>query len=92
MTTHTPGPWHVGDEDMVADGPFICAGSTMIADVWCGLPGDTFKANARLIAAAPDLLAALKHVEICASCAQADWGACPGGRQALAAIARAEGR
>lgn len=58
---HTPGPWHIsrlGSLDIVANDP----AGTYIAEV---LSGDgplspTSIANARLISAAPDLLAALQ--------------------------------
>ena len=61
MKTHTPGPWHVSD-DMYGVGNLLVAGVTAsnaepIAN--CGL-GKTGKANARLIAAAPELLDALQ--------------------------------
>lgn len=44
-----------------------------------------------LLASAPDLLAALHHMRICASCAQGDWNDCDGGREALAVMTRIEG-
>lgn len=60
---HTPGPWRVSDES-----PHIimCGVSRLVGSVTCW-PGtwayveseDEAKANARLFAAAPDLLAAL---------------------------------
>jgi hypothetical protein len=64
---HTPGPWtallHTGngvtvgrDDDWTitgADGQSVC---------WEGGPNDHADANARLIAAAPDLLAALSSI------------------------------
>ena len=40
-------------------------------------------------AAAPDLLEALQHMQICRECAEGDWADCDGGRAALAAIAKA---
>lgn len=69
MSTHTPGPWNEGRPDMqtIVDGygsKWIYAGNKYVAvasgrDVedW-----DEVMANARLIAAAPDLLAACKLV------------------------------
>lgn len=60
MTGHTPGPWYVnGDTFDVErmDGSFI--GSKRIV-ARCAT-GDGAMANARLIAAAPDLLKALKY-------------------------------
>jgi len=55
---HTPGPWRVNAHD-------ICAGSDAVAGVYgtTGYAPEEAQANARLIAAAPDLLAALKDVE-----------------------------
>jgi hypothetical protein len=69
---HTPGPWKAGTArrssnfgDMAAfvHGP----GPAKIAKVWSGDPsdetnGNKAEANARLIAAAPDLLEALKDI------------------------------
>ena len=60
MSAHTPGPWEtsVNDEgqwDVCAEG-----GGDMVADL-ADCP-ESAEANARLIAAAPDLLAALKAV------------------------------
>lgn len=60
---HTPGPWVAGIKD--GDVERICAGGVCVAEV---LPTDCtpeeFEANARLIAAAPDLLEALERVHI----------------------------
>jgi hypothetical protein len=71
---HTPGPWHVVPE---AQSPWIVgdAEGDSIAD--CEPPGpwmseEEADANARLIAAAPDLLAAL---EACVD-AMTDGGKC----------------
>jgi len=52
---HTPGPWRVNAHD-------ICAGSDAVAGVYgtTGYAPEEAQANARLIAAAPDLLAALR--------------------------------
>ena len=72
MTEITPVPWRVGayaldDDDSWfyhhtiygANGDFVC--HTSFSAVWAG-NADNAKANARLIAAAPDLLAALEEV------------------------------
>lgn len=72
MSAHTPGPWfsypagHLskGDEDpalffTVGPRPFHTVAEVRPGNVGEGLPEQT-PANARLIAAAPDLLAALK--------------------------------
>ena len=63
---HAPGPWRVGEHgDMVAAGRDCVDGG----DIVCMYPQlhdasmRYWKANARLIAAAPDLLAALKSAK-----------------------------
>lgn len=54
QTAHTPGPW----ENKY---PVIMAGSARLARIECTPEMDKYdEANARLIAAAPELLAALK--------------------------------
>ena len=56
MTQHTPGPWFSADThecpDVMADGGFLIAKTR----------GINCEANARLIAAAPDMLAALQDI------------------------------
>ena len=47
---HTPGPWLWKDSGLWADADFVHTAGT-----------PEFEANARMIAAAPDLLAALEH-------------------------------
>lgn len=102
----TAGPWALGKGyglhgvEVVGDN-----GNRMICGV-IGVDADTHDpdgrktgttptpdgwANARLIAAAPDLLAALLHMRVCASCAEGDWEDCEGGRAANEAIAAATG-
>ena len=65
-TTHTPGPWHVA-----GDTAFDCSiriipsfpkGPACIAHAMATVPATTAHANARLIAASPDLLVALEQV------------------------------
>ena len=53
MTKHTPGPW------AIRNGVQIRSERDQIAKVWMMRQGEG-KANARLIAAAPELLEALK--------------------------------
>jgi hypothetical protein len=74
MTKHTPGPWHRvkhGDnESEVYDinGKSKDGVMTMLAEVhhdW--QEWEEFEANARLIAAAPDMLEALKKARTCMS-------------------------
>lgn len=60
MPKHTPGPWHVsrGTNDVVAGTKHICIASLGVpvgqADLEARL--ETMRANAQLIAAAPELL------------------------------------
>ena len=99
--SHTPGPWHYAEPNKSHQRPMVwrdsdgyliadCSGATVVGY-------DEAKANARLIAAAPDLLAACR-----ALCAAYDNGEAIGGEMAweqvddswaLAkdAIAKAEG-
>ena len=92
MSTHTPGPWHQGGldrhdkhwmrETRDAKGRGIA---------WCGtFPEDEAHANARLIAAAPEMLEALEEI---VSAADGDgWSQLDADlRKARAAIAKAKG-
>lgn len=66
-TTHTPGPWTLGDESNPL--VFSPAAGAYVAQVLAYTDGDTgtlragVDADARLIAAAPDLLAALQTLQ-----------------------------
>jgi hypothetical protein len=86
---HTPGPWVVDrSRNIVAHSP---VGAVFLADVYSGGPGiATANANARLIAAAPDLLAALESLT---DVAEHDGECLSEGHitTARAAIARAKG-
>ena len=53
---HTPGPWWIEDRIEV----WINAGRTHVATIPRAFDGDWSRANARLIAAAPDMLGALQ--------------------------------
>ena len=55
-TNHTPGPWHI------ANGVQIRSNRDQIAKIWMMRDGEGHE-NARLIAAAPDLLEALQWYE-----------------------------
>lgn len=88
-TKHTPGPWEFeptghGPGHIAAD----CEGAIRdgVATVWGRTSEDTFDANARLIAAAPDLLAACKG--LIENIDNPDWSDID---KIRAAIARAEG-
>jgi hypothetical protein len=54
MTRHTPGPWN-------AEGKAICGDGVVVAHTTMR-GGQDWLANARLIAAAPDLLEALREI------------------------------
>lgn len=56
---HTPGPWHACEDKyskVIANNGFICDGFW-----WCGNTNEGI-ANARLCAAAPDMLEALEAI------------------------------
>lgn len=64
--THTPGPWTVQDNtDLLGEGHQLRVDSDDGAVAECGrkpFVDDTMRANARLIAAAPDMLVALEII------------------------------
>ena len=96
MSKHTPGPWdaeQTGDEWRIrcaptADPVFPGKVSWTVAFPAAGRPDtdDTVEGNARLIAAAPDMLEALKYILGSGCCAGF------GVEEAEAAIAKAEGK
>ena len=57
-TKHTPGPWSIGDSTIVYDD-----NGYEIAFIYKNENIEHAPANAKLIAAAPELLAALQYVE-----------------------------
>ncbi len=81
MTTHTPGPWTIDDDR------FIVSNKMLIGQTFNTC--DEYSANARLIAAAPDLLEALEYLvgayDIAAPTAD-DWD------RARLAISKAKGK
>lgn len=87
MNGHTPGPWSI-------QGRYVHAlKEKFVAELPCGgvRHGKVDEANALLIAAAPDLLAALKHEQMCGLCHEdgcLECDAC----MTNAAIAKAEGK
>jgi hypothetical protein len=90
---HTPGPWTVDWSD---DGPVIYTGDLLIASISGstehievqGLDEQTTEANASLIAAAPDMLAALER--LLGNVGRSEFADAIG--QARAAIAKARGQ
>ena len=97
MSKHTPGPWHLDTEDekeiVLGDSSFIATTHDSSAySSYTSVTEDQVKANARLIAAAPELLEALKACLAELLVLHTDR---PGTeeciQQAYAAIAKAEG-
>ena len=97
-TKHTPGPWDVDEGDF---GIYQIETSDQIAEVFSHHPPEELEANARLIAAAPELLGALtalldeaEDVFVCMADATGidRHNLPPPYLAARAAIAKAEGR
>ena len=57
MSAHTPGPWNIFDDEIVASWTDVHVADVALCD---GMNPTERQANRHLIAAAPDLLAALK--------------------------------
>lgn len=92
MTTnqHTPGPWYVTGSDV--GGAMIVTNDAIVARWPENGPLRGQVPNARLIAAAPDLLAALEHLLADARACEMDVGQYSGSLiEARAAIAKATG-
>lgn len=98
VAQHTPGPWRV-HVDEHRGGPFIMAvpapglNEYSVARTYDIPYKGAREANARLIAAAPELLAAARAVwERYEQAAEKRWAFDPGLEQLGIAIAKAEGR
>ena len=63
MSKHTPGPWHIGAPPPNGEQTIGTQQGLMVAVATTG-SGVPTEANARLIAAAPDLLSALQVAEL----------------------------
>jgi hypothetical protein len=83
-TQHTPGPWSDRNGRIFQTD----REELTIANVGRAFDGDYSPANARLIAAAPDLLEALKDALCALECCGKDY---PAASKAQAAIAKATG-
>jgi len=97
MSNHTPGPWSYEVEKV--SGPHLTqtnlfAHGDVIGRIYCDSERDNSQANARLIAAAPELLAQLKNVTAYANNlrVQCNYEQPSCISAACAAIAKAEGR
>jgi hypothetical protein len=80
--SHTPGPWETGDVQWMTNQRThvgysyrpITAGTWEVATVWEDACDKEMAANVRLIAAAPDMLAALLRVrEVFEQLSEGDW-------------------
>lgn len=104
MSKHTPGPWTAermfipsGEKDrrsgFVVNGPDIGSLLVRICDIRCSpeVPFEVAEQNARLIAAAPDLLSAARKVAHIMRTGATPADARLVEQQLLAAIAKAEG-
>jgi len=68
MSAHTPGPWRVDTGQMAGCGPtsrylYVSANGTTVCAFNTDHPRPKHYADARLIAAAPELLAACQRVQ-----------------------------
>jgi hypothetical protein len=64
VSAHTPGPWHADLPEKIH--PRFVRDTAEVVIAYCDRGLEEAKANARLIAAAPELLASLRHaVEAC---------------------------
>lgn len=92
---HTPGPWHVYENCPAFDNSDVIFSAHVDDAIVCSIGGDLVgeKANARLIAAAPDLLDSLENLLDYLDAH--DWGTVPSGGKtetdARAAIQKAKG-
>jgi hypothetical protein len=90
MSEHTPGPWHVGESGVTV----FSNDDIRICSAGCHPQAEINAANARLIAAAPDLLEALEIAKNTVECASIDiqtGDELPWYRAAKKAIAKAKG-
>lgn len=73
MSAHTPGPWKVDQGVVRTANPDV-----WFTQRWNGtLTNDVIQANARLIAAAPDLLTALRESKRAHHYCEDCWYSCP---------------
>ena len=93
MSKHTPGPWQIGKNfgSVVCDTPVPGISGSDDTEYYGGhlIAESVTEANARLIAAAPELLEALKELMVAADRVSAEPVTWLG--KARAAIAKAEG-
>lgn len=97
--SHTPGPWEFEISSDGSRAEVSCERWAEFARIWIQVEGEDFpegRANARLIAAAPDLLAACQEASLQLQYLADKFNATGTGTAVLAkldaAIAKAEGR
>jgi len=91
VSAHTPGPWRLDLDEKLGDWQVIdTTGTRVVADRPSNYEANNGPANARLIAAAPDLLAACEALLNCTSTNAKPCGDCA--RLARAAIEKARGK
>ena len=87
-TQYTPGPWRIGTPPPNGEQTIGALNGLMVAVATTGVEMEVTEANARLIAAAPELLEALQSV--LDNCLDSE-GLCAAHAKARAAIAKATG-
>lgn len=93
---HTPGPWFArkntaGYYDIsIGDADYSPSFATAHHNPYAQVDADALDANARLIAAAPEMLDALRQMVVNSKGDRKEYRDCH--KKALAAIAKAEGR
>lgn len=70
-TSFTPGPWRVSADGIWARSPWNAEVKIASVTICSPMNGIDWKANAILIAAAPDMLKALQEVSRCAALGEA---------------------
>ena len=66
MSTYTPGPWSIDGDLSTALDIIGCAGRIAMIDEQANLSDEELKANAHLIAAAPELLELARQIVLAA--------------------------
>lgn len=88
--SHTPGPWVACEPDADSSRWEVASESHLLATIWNNDPAGA-AANARLIAAAPDLLKACRAIDRAYDRTDS-WTEGRAMRMVMSAIAKAEGR
>ena len=98
MSEYTPGPWMLGNQPGKPESTWILDSELLTVAMVNDARRKEWKANARLIAAAPDLMVAAKlrlekgHNDTCAYMLSSVYDCSCGQTELITAIAKAEGR